>query len=150
MIYMYAADCGLYRDVWKQKKAVTEWCNCFCLWANQGLNLGPPDYESVALTNWAISPRKPVCEDFGCKVTQFGANFQIFFEKNDVFLYRWYVFVALWRVSDELFICTRSVFVSVGGVTGCVCGERGLTVSWWCWVWETAYVNIMNHKMSEC
>lgn len=20
MIYMYAADCGLYRDVWKQKK----------------------------------------------------------------------------------------------------------------------------------
>ena len=22
-----------------------------CLWTSQGLNLGPPDYESVALTN---------------------------------------------------------------------------------------------------
>ncbi len=25
--------------------------NCFYLWTSQGLNLGPPDYESVALTN---------------------------------------------------------------------------------------------------
>ena len=24
---------------------------CFSLWTSQGLNLGPPDYESVALTN---------------------------------------------------------------------------------------------------
>ena len=23
----------------------------YCMWAIQGLNLGPPDYESVALTN---------------------------------------------------------------------------------------------------
>ena len=28
----------------------------FSVWTSQGLNLGPPDYESVALTNWATSP----------------------------------------------------------------------------------------------
>ena len=28
----------------------------FSAWTSQGLNLGPPDYESVALTNWATSP----------------------------------------------------------------------------------------------
>ena len=28
----------------------------FLMWTSQGLNLGPPDYESVALTNWATSP----------------------------------------------------------------------------------------------
>ena len=28
----------------------------FLVWTSQGLNLGPPDYESVALTNWATSP----------------------------------------------------------------------------------------------
>ena len=27
-------------------------------WAHQGLNLGPTDYESGALTNWAIGPNK--------------------------------------------------------------------------------------------
>ena len=29
----------------------------FSVWTSQGLNLGPPDYESVALTNWATSPK---------------------------------------------------------------------------------------------
>ena len=29
----------------------------FLWWTSQGLNLGPPDYESVALTNWATSPK---------------------------------------------------------------------------------------------
>ena len=32
------------------KKAVTNFVTAF-LWTSQGLNLGPPDYESVALTN---------------------------------------------------------------------------------------------------
>ena len=32
---------------------VTAW---LLAWTSQGLNLGPPDYESVALTNWATSP----------------------------------------------------------------------------------------------
>ena len=32
---------------------VTAW---FPLWTSLGLNQGPPDYESVALTNWATSP----------------------------------------------------------------------------------------------
>ncbi len=35
---------------------VTPW---FSMWTRQGLNLWPPDYESVALTNWATSPEKP-------------------------------------------------------------------------------------------
>ena len=26
-------------------------------WAHQGMILGPPDYESGALTNWAIGPK---------------------------------------------------------------------------------------------
>ena len=29
------------------------------LWTSLGLNQGPPDYESVALTNWATSPVYP-------------------------------------------------------------------------------------------
>ena len=34
------------------KKAVTKFVTAgFSTWAIQGLNLGPPDYESVALTN---------------------------------------------------------------------------------------------------
>ena len=32
----------------------------FLMWTSQGLNLGPPDYESVALTNWATSPLPPL------------------------------------------------------------------------------------------
>ena len=32
------------------KKAVTKFVTAF-LWTSQGLNLGPPDYESDALTN---------------------------------------------------------------------------------------------------
>ena len=35
------------------EKLVSAW---FSMWTSQGLNLGPPDYESVALTNWATSP----------------------------------------------------------------------------------------------
>lgn len=47
---------------------VTAWFSLFCiLWTSLGLNQGPPDYESVALTNWATSP----CHNFllaGAKV----------------------------------------------------------------------------------
>ena len=32
-------------------KAVRKRCFANCLWAILGLNQGPPDYESVALTN---------------------------------------------------------------------------------------------------
>lgn len=33
--------------------------NCLIFkWAHQGMILGPPDYESGALTNWAIGPVK--------------------------------------------------------------------------------------------
>ena len=28
----------------------------YSMWAHQDSNLGPPDYESGALTNWAIGP----------------------------------------------------------------------------------------------
>lgn len=30
------------------------------MWAHQGMILGPPDYESGALTNWAIGPKTTV------------------------------------------------------------------------------------------
>ena len=36
----------------RKQKAATRFVTAFCsLWTSQGLNLGPPDYESVALTN---------------------------------------------------------------------------------------------------
>lgn len=59
--------------LWNKKTsyAVRNW---FLGWASQGLNLGPSDYESAALTNWATSPfciwnRWSLyrCEFHGCK-----------------------------------------------------------------------------------
>ena len=46
---------------------VTAW---FLMWTSLGLNQGPPDYESVALTNWATSPAcQHGCDKFcGAKV----------------------------------------------------------------------------------
>ena len=35
------------------RKSVSAW---LLKWTSLGLNQGPPDYESVALTNWATSP----------------------------------------------------------------------------------------------
>ncbi len=36
----------------EKKKGSQRIANClFSMWTSQGLNLGPPDYESVALTN---------------------------------------------------------------------------------------------------
>lgn len=45
----------------------------FLVWSHLGLNQGLPDYESGALTNWAIGPR--ICE---CKITTIFFIFQIF------------------------------------------------------------------------
>ncbi len=35
---------------------------CCIVWAHQGMILGPPDYESGALTNWAIGPENLVAQ----------------------------------------------------------------------------------------
>ena len=37
----------------------------FSRWTSLGLNQGPPDYESVALTNWATSPTERKNDTFG-------------------------------------------------------------------------------------
>ena len=54
------------------------------MWTRQGLNLWPPDYESVALTNWATSPISLAWEPqflyCGCKGTAFSWTDQIFWE----------------------------------------------------------------------
>ena len=44
---------SFYRNPYQTniKKAVRKRCFANCLWAILGLNQGPPDYESVALTN---------------------------------------------------------------------------------------------------
>ena len=60
---------------------VTAW---FLMWTSLGLNQGPPDYESVALTNWATSPANIATHyvwNFGCKDTNFVAKRQIFHKK---------------------------------------------------------------------
>ena len=44
------------------KNLVSAWLST---WTSLGLNQGPPDYESVALTNWATSP---VCGVCCCKI----------------------------------------------------------------------------------
>ena len=66
---------------------VTAW---FLMWTSLGLNQGPPDYESVALTNWATSPW---ILQFDCKGNSFLLNNQIFWaffsinQKNAVSLH---------------------------------------------------------------
>ena len=49
------------------RNSVSAW---FSKWTSLGLNQGPPDYESVALTNWATSPAcQHGCDKFcGAKV----------------------------------------------------------------------------------
>ena len=47
---------------------VTPW---FWKWTSLGLNQGPPDYESVALTNWATSPSYENFFLAGAKVEHF-------------------------------------------------------------------------------
>ena len=50
---------ALFTQTWKKHLRETRKCLIF-MWTSQGLNLGPPDYESVALTNWATSPNLPL------------------------------------------------------------------------------------------
>ena len=42
-------------ELWKKRdyggRTITDSKHLFAQWTSQGLNLGPPDYESVALTN---------------------------------------------------------------------------------------------------
>ena len=70
----------------KKKKHLQNSVSAWLLkWTSLGLNQGPPDYESVALTNWATSPCCPSMwrwQLFGCKDSAFRANMQIFFVKN--------------------------------------------------------------------
>ena len=72
----------------------------FLVWTSQGLNLGPPDYESVALTNWATSPMHP-CLDSGDKSSIFYWNMQDFWIKFLItFVLRTYKFVLdSWETS---------------------------------------------------
>ena len=58
------ANCVQGVSVCKKKAVtsnlVTAWFSLFyASWTSLGLNQGPPDYESVALTNWATSPVYP-------------------------------------------------------------------------------------------
>ena len=40
-------------EKWPSALTLSHW---YCWWAHQDLNLGPKDYESSALTNWAMGP----------------------------------------------------------------------------------------------
>ena len=65
-----------------KKKGVTNFVTpWFWKWTSLGLNQGPPDYESVALTNWATSPVYPFT---GCgdKSSIFYWNMQVLTIKN--------------------------------------------------------------------
>ena len=46
---------GLFTHCFTQRKkkalAIARKCLIFCVWTSLGLNQGPPDYESVALTD---------------------------------------------------------------------------------------------------
>ena len=63
---------------------VTAW---FLMWTSLGLNQGPPDYESVALTNWATSPMQNamawhvLCLFCDCKCTSIFWIVQYLYEK---------------------------------------------------------------------
>ena len=78
-----------------KKKAATKFVTAwFPLWTSLGLNQGPPDYESVALTNWATSPMYPF---IGCgdKSSIFYWIMQILSIKNYVtFLLKIYICVS--------------------------------------------------------
>ena len=72
-------------------KFATPW---FWKWTSLGLNQGPPDYESVALTNWATSPVLS-SSDSGHKNSIFSWNMQTFRAKYTVccFVFRTYTYV---------------------------------------------------------
>ena len=45
-----------YRD-WTLGHLIMSQVLLFYKWSHKDLNLGPPDYESGALTNWAMGPK---------------------------------------------------------------------------------------------
>ena len=49
----------------------------FTLWSHLGSNQGPPDYESGALTSWAMGP-----EILECNITKYLNSAQYLFEKD--------------------------------------------------------------------
>ena len=53
---------------WKSKREFVR-IPFWLLWAHQDLNLGPPDYESGALTNWAIGPWLSLIQFNGCQLS---------------------------------------------------------------------------------
>ena len=61
-----------------QKKRTVK--NDSLMWAILGLNQGPPDYESVALTNWAKSPS--ISFEILCKGMAKSFTLQIFYAKK--------------------------------------------------------------------
>ena len=57
---------------------------CLLVWAHLGLNQGPPDYESGALTNWAIGPKWKLYNTIPfseCKFTTLLQNTQVIYFK---------------------------------------------------------------------
>ena len=93
------ANCVQGVLVCKKKAAtrllVTAWFSLFyASWTSLGLNQGPPDYESVALTNWATSPVLS-SSDSGHKNSIFSWNMQTFRVKYTVccFVFRTYTYV---------------------------------------------------------
>ena len=66
---------------------VTLW---FSVWTRQGLNLWPPDYESVALTNWATSPWLDKFSKSDAKVHCFVQISKYFFIKRNKGLLIWF------------------------------------------------------------
>ena len=67
----------------KEKAATFDVTAWFSVWTSQGLNLGPPDYESVALTNWATSPWLQYFWKSDAKVHCFGQISKYFFIKRN-------------------------------------------------------------------
>ena len=63
MKYHFVRKLFAKREISNLRLPVSCW---FSAWTSQGLNLGPPDYESVALTNWATSP--VLCVKAGAKI----------------------------------------------------------------------------------
>ena len=80
MKYHFVRKLFAKREISNLRLLVSYW---FSLWTSQGLNLGPPDYESVALTNWATSPVLCVkaFSKCGCKDTKKSEKWRVKSEK---------------------------------------------------------------------
>ena len=71
--------------MWKNKKPISNW-SAFTWWAHRDLNPRPSDYESDALTNWAIGPEfLPIV--FGIWISNCKLTLILFFLKVIVLYY---------------------------------------------------------------